>query len=73
MTWKCKKCGKIHEIVEEIKLVQQFILDKDLKQERMGATGGYGGEYEFVNRFYKCRYCGANVFNNIEVIAKWEE
>lgn len=71
--WKCKKCGGTHTIVEEVKLVQRFSLDKELKQVRMVATGGYGGEYEECNRLYKCDYCGVEQFNDIKNIAEWIE
>ena len=69
MAWKCKKCGEL--VVEEVKLVQRFKLDKDLKQNHMVATGGYGGEYGDYNRLFVCTHCGTNKFNDIDDIAEW--
>ncbi|MGL5711643.1 hypothetical protein [Cetobacterium sp.] len=69
--WKCRRCGNL--VVEEVKLVQAFRLDKNLKQNNKVATGGYGGEYADNNRLFVCTHCGTEQFNDIHKLAEWEE
>lgn len=71
MAWVCRKCGK--EIIEEIKLVEHYKIDKNLALTEKVGSGGYGTRSFCKNKLYKCTYCGAEQFNNIDKLAKWED